>query len=105
MTRATAEHAETLTDAAAVRRAVRAWIEEQFDRTLSVRAWLERLADSGWAKPTWPAAWFGKGLPTDLAAIAYAELAKAGPPGQPAGLGAMLAARNTHAHGNEELKR
>src|SRR5262245_13134651 len=105
MTRPTAEHAETLTDAAAVRRAVRAWIEQHFDPTLSLRAWLERLADAGWAKPTWPAAWFGKGLPTDLAAVAYAELATAGAPGPPAGLGPMLAAPTIIAHGSEELKR
>src|SRR5262245_64876473 len=105
MTRPTAEPAETLTDATAVRREVRAWIEQHFDRTLSLRAWLERLADSGWAKPTWPAAWFGKGLPTDLAAIAYAELAKAGAPGPPAGLGPMLAAPTIIAHGSDDLKR
>jgi len=105
MTRPTAGHAETLMDAAAVRREVRAWIEQHFDPTLSLRAWLERLADSGWAKPTWPEAWFGKGLPTDLAAIAYAELAKAGAPGPPAGLGPMLAAPTIIAHGSEELKR
>ncbi len=98
-------HDAAMTDGDAVRRAVRDWIDQHFDRTLALRAWLELLADSGWAKPTWPVAWFGKGLPTDLAAVAYGELAKAGAPGPPAGLGAMLAAPTLIAHANEDLKR
>ncbi|HZW72823.1 MAG TPA: acyl-CoA dehydrogenase family protein, partial [Caldimonas sp.] len=92
-------------DGEAVRREVREWIDGNFDRNISLRAWLERLADSGWGKPTWPEAWFGKGLPTDLAAIAYAELAKAGAPGPPAGLGVMLAAPTIIANASDELKR
>ncbi len=95
----------TMSDGDAVRRAVRAWIDRHFDRNLSLRAWLELLADSGWAKPTWPADWFGKDLPTDLAAVAYAELAKAGAPGPPAGLGPMLAAPTMIAHASDDLKR
>src|SRR5262245_53476805 len=94
-----------LRDVDAVRRAVRDWIEQNFAPDLSLRGWLERLADSGWAKPTWPVDWFGKGLPTDLAAFAYAELAKVGAPGPPVGLGAMLAAPTIITHGSEELKR
>src|SRR5262249_5363904 len=96
--------ADARMDGDAVRREVRAWIDRKFDWNLSLRAWLERLADSGWAKPTWPEAWFGKGLPADLAAIVYAELAKVGAPGPPAGLGAMLAAPTIIAHGNDDLK-
>ena len=99
------DRADATMDADTVRREVRAWIDRHFDRDLSLRAWLELLADSGWAKPTWPVEWFGKGLPTDLAAIAYAELAKAGAPGPPAGLGSMLAAPTIIAHGSDDLKR
>ncbi len=29
--------------------------------------WLERLVDSGWAAPSWPKEWFGRGLPSDEA--------------------------------------
>jgi alkylation response protein AidB-like acyl-CoA dehydrogenase len=99
------EAGEPLTDADAVRRAVRAWIEEHFDEKISVRVWLERLADSGWAKPTWPVEWYGKGLTNDLAAVAYAEFVKIGAPGPPAGLGTMLAAPTIIAHASEALKR
>ena len=99
------DDARTMGDGDAVRRAVRDWIDRHFDRGLSLRAWLELLADSGWAKPTWPLEWFGKGLPADLAAVAYAELAKAGTPGPPAGLGPMLAAPTMIAHASDDLKR
>src|SRR5260370_30514764 len=58
-----------------LREQVRAWIEAHFDPGMSLRSWLELLADSGWAAPAWPAAWYGKGLPADLAAIAITEFA------------------------------
>src|SRR5687767_7217577 len=40
-----------------VRADVRAWIDENWDDSISLREWLERLADSGWASPTWPEEW------------------------------------------------
>src|SRR5262249_50688490 len=89
----------SMTTVAAVRRAVRAFIDANFDRTMSARAWLERLADSGWAKPTWPVEWYGRGLGADLAAVAYEEFARVDAPGPPAGLGTMLAAPTIIAHG------
>jgi alkylation response protein AidB-like acyl-CoA dehydrogenase len=88
-----------------VRREARDWIEENFDRELSVRAWLERLADSGWARPTWPADACGRGLPAELAALAYDEFNRVDAPGPPAGLGVMLAAPTIITHGSDELKR
>jgi alkylation response protein AidB-like acyl-CoA dehydrogenase len=94
-----------LTTPDAVRRDVRAWIEENFDRELSLRQWLERLADSGWAAPTWPAEWWGKGLPGDLAAVAFEQFRAVKAPGPPAGLGRMLAGPTIVAHGTDEQKR
>ena len=35
--------------------------------TADRRAWLEKLVDSGWAAPSWPEEWFGRGLPPDVA--------------------------------------
>jgi alkylation response protein AidB-like acyl-CoA dehydrogenase len=91
--------------ASSVRREARDWIEQNFDPQLSVRAWLERLADSGWARPSWPAEWYGRGLPPDLAALAYAEFNRADAPGPPAGLGVMLAAPTIIANGSDDLRR
>ena len=90
--------------ASSVRREARDWIEENFDPQLSLRAWLERLADSGWARPGWPAGWFGRGLAPEEAALAYAEFNRADAPGPPAGLGVMLAAPTIIANGSDELK-
>jgi len=88
-----------------LREQVRAWIDAHFDPGMSLRSWLELLADSGWAAPAWPAAWSGQGLPADLAAVAIAEFGAAGVPGPPAGLGSLLVAPTIIAHGSDELKR
>jgi alkylation response protein AidB-like acyl-CoA dehydrogenase len=100
MTSATGE----LTTAEAVRSAVRAFLDENFDRDISLRTWLERLVDSGWASPQWPTQWCGKGLSADLAAVAFDEFRKVRAPGPPAGLGRMLAAPTIIAHGSDEQK-
>jgi len=94
-----------LTSPDAVRGAVRAFIDESFDRDISLRGWLGRLADAGWASPQWPAEWFGKGLSSELAAAAYDEFRKAQVPGPPGGLGRMLAAPTIVAHGSDEQKK
>jgi alkylation response protein AidB-like acyl-CoA dehydrogenase len=91
--------------ASSVRREARDWIEESFDPELSVRAWLERLADSGWASPAWPAEWYGRGLPPDLTVVVYEEFNRVEAPGPPAGLGIMLAAPTIIANGSDDLKR
>ena len=91
--------------ASSVRREARDWIEESFDPELSVRAWLERLADSGWAAPAWPAEWYGRGLPPDLTVVVYEEFKRVEAPGPPAGLGIMLAAPTIIANGSDDLKR
>jgi len=87
-----------------VRDAVRAFLDENFDRDISLRTWLERLVDSGWSSPQWSPQWFGKGLSADLAAVAFDEFRKAKAPGPPAGLGRMLAAPTIVAHGSDEQK-
>ncbi|WP_212719138.1 hypothetical protein, partial [Blastococcus sp. CCUG 61487] len=70
--------AEQLDTPSQVRDAVKAFIDENWDLQLSLKDWLVRLADSGWAVPQWPAQWFGKGLTNDLAAVAYDEFKKVG---------------------------
>ena len=89
---------------AEVRAQVRYWIAENWDPGLSLREWRIRLADSGWACPAWPAEACGRDLPPSLAAAATAELAEAGAPGLPDGIGMALAAPVLLAHGSEELR-
>ncbi len=84
---------------------VRAWLASSWDPDLTLAEWWERLADSGWAVPTWPEEWLGRGLTRDLAAVVAAEIRDAGAVGPPAGLGLMLAGPTIVAHGSEEQKR
>ncbi len=46
-----------------VRDDVRGWIADNWDPDITLAEWWERLCESGWAVPTWPEEWFGKGLP------------------------------------------
>ncbi len=87
-----------------VRQAVQAFLDESWDPSISLRSWLERLADSGWAVPQWPAQWFGKGLSNELAAVAYDAFRGVHAPGPPGGLSRMLAAPTIIAHGSDEQK-
>jgi len=87
-----------------VRDEVRAWIAGAWDRDLTVAEWWERLGEAGWAAPTWPEEWFGKGLGRDGAAIVDDELRAAGAVGGPSGLGMLLAGPTILTHGTDEQK-
>jgi alkylation response protein AidB-like acyl-CoA dehydrogenase len=41
---------------------VTAWLEANWDPNLSLEAWRDKLADSGWGMPTWPTDFYGRGL-------------------------------------------
>jgi len=82
----------------------RNWLEENYDPDISVAEWLSRLADSGWAAPTWATDSFGQGLTNAQAAAAYGVFREASVPGPPPGLSLMLAAPTIVAHGTEEQK-
>jgi alkylation response protein AidB-like acyl-CoA dehydrogenase len=88
-----------------VRREVRAWVAENWDPDLTLAEWWERLAESGWAVPTWPEEWYGRRLPRDLAGVAMQEIAAAGAVGPPSGLGILLAGPTIITHGTDEQKR
>jgi alkylation response protein AidB-like acyl-CoA dehydrogenase len=89
---------------ASVRDEVRAFLDVEYDESRSLTDWLNALVDAGWAVPTWPVEWFGRGLSSDQAASAYEEFARVGAPGPPAGLAVMLAAPTIIAHGTQEQK-
>jgi alkylation response protein AidB-like acyl-CoA dehydrogenase len=87
-----------------VRTEVRGWLSEAWDPDLSVADWWARLADSGWAVPTWPEQWLGKGLGRDAAVVVGQEIREAGAIGPPAGLGMLLAGPTILTHGTDEQK-
>jgi alkylation response protein AidB-like acyl-CoA dehydrogenase len=91
-------------DAARVRAEVRGWIQANWDPDLSLLAWRTRLADSGWACPSWPDQWGGKSLPASAVELVSDELARAGAVGLPEGVGMHLAAPTLLEHGSDDLK-
>lgn len=71
----------------ASREAALGWLSANWDPGRTVRAWWALLAESGWGFPTWPEAWFGKGLSADAAAGVRSAFAETGALPPPVGLG------------------
>ena len=84
---------------------VRSFLDSHWDPGLSLAAWRELLVDGGWACPTWPVDWYGRGLSAAEASIVSRALAAVGAPGPPAGVGTGLAAPTILEHGSDQLKR
>ena len=78
------------------------WFQEHWDPDLTLGAWWERLAESGWGFPTWPEQWFGKGFTSQQAKDVQAARAAAGAVGAPSGIGVMMAGPAIIDHGTEE---
>ncbi len=81
----------------------REWLAANWDPDLALREWREILVDSGWAVPSWPERWHGRGLPTWADKVAADEIRAAGAVGPPLGAGVSLAAPTLLAHGSDEL--
>jgi alkylation response protein AidB-like acyl-CoA dehydrogenase len=84
---------------------LRAWLSDNWDPDLTVAAWWERLGLAGWAAPTWPVEWYGKGVSRDDANHIGEELVRFGAMGPPSGLGLLLAGPTIVAHGTDEQRR
>lgn len=61
-----------------LRAEVHAWVKANWDPALSLRAWRERLVESGWAVPSWPAKWYGKALPAWADDVVRREIQRCG---------------------------
>ena len=99
---------------------VRAWLKDQFPRSLRDNAadlsgdttgdldlWRQRLADQGWGAPTWPREYGGAGLTTRQARILQEEMNAIGAfnpiPGL-AGMGVTMIGPTILDYGTEEQK-
>ena len=80
------------------------WLADAWDEDLSLLAWRGLLADAGWARPSWPRGLCGRGLPASLDLMVAVELAQAGVPEPPDGVGTALAAPVILEHGSEDLR-
>jgi alkylation response protein AidB-like acyl-CoA dehydrogenase len=81
---------------------VQAWLEANWDTSLTVRQWWRRLADAGYAYPTWPIGLGGSGATRRDAMAIAGVLARDGVIGPPAGhLASNLAAPTLLEHATE----
>ena len=104
---------------------VRAWLDENFPRSLAGRAgellrgegmdtsesdariWAKRLGEKGWATPTWPAEYGGGGLSQLEAQVLNRELDRAGafnPLVRTTGMGITMVGPTILEYGTEEQK-
>jgi alkylation response protein AidB-like acyl-CoA dehydrogenase len=100
---------------AALRAEVRAWLkanwtgdlpveQDKWNLSTATRAWTAKVLDAGWAVPTWPRQWFGRGLTQEQGDIVDHEFARLGAPGARQDR-SNLAANTMLAFGEEALKR
>src|SRR5580698_1172269 len=89
----------------AVRAEVRTWLAEHWDPELSLVAWRNMLADSGWGMPQWPQEWYGRGLPVGLARVVEEEFANVGAVGVAKSGVRLLAAATLLEHGSDLHKK
>jgi alkylation response protein AidB-like acyl-CoA dehydrogenase len=87
-----------------VRVELASWISHHWDRAMSLREWRALLLASGWAVPSWPQRWHGRGLPAWADELVGSELLRLGAVGVPVGSGTWLAAPTILAHGPDELR-
>ncbi len=71
-----------------IREEVRAWLAERWNpETRRAKAggpiidWLEQVVEAGWAVPSWPREWWGRGLGKRDASAIVSEFRKVGAPG------------------------
>lgn len=82
---------DDLPDAGQLRTEVRAWLAQNWSglpkstnpwvSSPEKVAWLEKVLEAGYAVPTFPAEWFGRGYPNKLAAVIEQEFRAAKAPG------------------------
>jgi alkylation response protein AidB-like acyl-CoA dehydrogenase len=80
------------------------WVRQHWDPGMALREWRELLLRSGWAMPSWPKRWHGRGLPAWADELVGSELLRLGAVGVPVGSGTWLAAPTILAHGTDDLR-
>ncbi|HEY1117836.1 MAG TPA: acyl-CoA dehydrogenase family protein [Acidimicrobiales bacterium] len=87
-----------------VRAEARGWITDHWSPELTLGEWWSALAEAGWAFPTWPTGFGGRGLGPEAARAVGEELAAAGALGPPAGIGTMMGGPVVIDHGTDEQR-
>ncbi len=87
----------------AVRAEVRAWLAEHWTPGSPRRPFLEAVVDAGWAAPSWPERWHGRGLPAALGRVVDAEFRAVDAPGSAQDV-TNLWAGTVLQYGSDDLK-
>jgi alkylation response protein AidB-like acyl-CoA dehydrogenase len=87
-----------------IRAELTAWVQQHWSPDIALRDWRELLFQAGWAAPSWPQRWHGRGLPAWADELVASELIRLGAVGIPVGSGTWLAAPTILAHGSDELR-
>jgi alkylation response protein AidB-like acyl-CoA dehydrogenase len=83
---------------------VRDWLGEHWRPGRSKDEWLEMVLDAGWAVPSWPPDWYGRGLSPEESQLVASEFRRVGAPGSGQDRH-NLWANTLLAYGTEVLKR
>jgi alkylation response protein AidB-like acyl-CoA dehydrogenase len=87
----------------AVREQVRAWLRDHWHPDGDGRRFREELADSGWAAPSWPVEWYGRGFPRRVGRVVAEEFRAVGAPGYGADT-SNLYGNTLLVHGTDEQR-
>jgi len=87
-----------------VRSELTEWVGAHWDPDLALHDWREILLRSGWAVPSWPERWHGRGWPAWTDELVGSELLRLGAVGLPVGSGTWLAAPTILAYGSDDLR-
>lgn len=80
-----------------------AWLAANWDPDLSLLEWRRLLVAAGWAAPSWPQRWSGRGLPGWSEDVVAEELRRCDAVGVPSGMAVGLAAPTLMERGSETL--
>ena len=89
---------------AQVRAEVREWLTANWNPSLSLVEWRNKLVDSGWGMPEWPSQWHGRDLPSHLVRAVEDEFAALGAVRTARQGIRLLAAATLLEHGNDDHK-
>jgi len=90
-------------DLVGVRADVQAWLAEHASSASDSVGWMELVFDAGWATPSWPKEWGGRGLPLEATHIVREEFGRAGVSGAGQDL-SNIPANTLLEWGSDELK-
>ena len=75
---------------------VRSWLAEHWNPGMDPREWRALSVDAGWAAPSWPRTWYGRGLDRALSGVVAEEFAQFGAPA--GGLDSLYAQQPIELH-------